>query len=162
VTLGKLADLPEVGSVSIRRAVSGDVNSLVVIEEAAFRSDIVSARSFKRLIASKTADVLIAEDASQVKGYALVLYRAKASVGRIYSIAVDPGSLRMGIGSLLLQAAEQACVHRGMSRVRLEVEEGNLAAISIYRRFGYRPTGRTEKYYESGAHALRFEKWLNR
>jgi ribosomal protein S18 acetylase RimI-like enzyme len=161
VTLGNLADLPEVASVSIRRAVSADVHSLVVIEEAAFRSDMVSARSFKRLIASKTADVLIAEEASHIKGYALVLYRAKASVGRIYSIAVDRGSLRMGIGSLLLQAAEQACAHRGILCVRLEVEEGNLAAISIYRRFGYRLIGRTEQYYESGAHALRFEKLLS-
>jgi ribosomal protein S18 acetylase RimI-like enzyme len=105
---------------------------------------------------------MVAEQAGEVRGYALVLYRAKSSVGRIYSIAVDPNNVRGGIGSRLLRAAEEACADRGMSRVRLEVEESNLAAISMYTRFGYQITGRTERYYENGAAALRLEKYLEK
>jgi ribosomal protein S18 acetylase RimI-like enzyme len=105
---------------------------------------------------------MVAEQAEEIRGYALVLYRAKSSVGRIYSIAVGPNNVRAGIGSRLLAAAEQACINRGMSRIRLEVDEGNLAAISMYQRFGYRCVARTEKYYENGAAALRLEKYLEK
>jgi ribosomal protein S18 acetylase RimI-like enzyme len=152
------ADAQEV--VLVRRAVAADVGVLTALERVAFSSDALSSRSFKNLIGSTTADLMVAEQAGKVRGYALVLYRAKSSVGRIYSIAVDPNNVRGGIGSRLLRAAEQACVDRGMSRVRLEVDESNLAAISMYQRFGYRRVGRTEKYYENGAPALRMERRL--
>src|SRR5437762_9429665 len=42
----------------------------------------------------------------------------------------------------------------------LEVHETNHAAISRYRKSGYREFGRHKKYYEDGGDALRFEKRL--
>lgn len=149
-------------SVVIRRAEVSDIQFLVALENAAFASDLLSKRSFKELIGSMSADVWIAERLGAPLGYAVVLYRAKASIGRVYSIAVDRTSARSGIGSLLLEAAEMACGKRGLSRVRLEVDENNLSAISVYKRFGYQMVGRTEKYYENGAAALRFEKRLTK
>jgi ribosomal protein S18 acetylase RimI-like enzyme len=148
--------------ISIRRAVPADVPALTAVERVAFSSDALSARSFKSLIASATADLMVAEQSAEIRGYALVLYRAKSTVGRVYSIAVDPDKVRAGIGSRLLRAAEEACADQGMSRVRLEVDESNLAAISMYTRFGYQITGRTERYYENGAAALRLEKYLRK
>jgi ribosomal-protein-alanine N-acetyltransferase len=147
-------------SVAIRPATMRDVDFLVALEKMAFSTDLLSRRSFKDLIASRSADVLIAESAGKRLGYAVVLYRANASLGRVYSVAVEPGNLRSGIGSLLLRAAETACQARGLHRVRLEVEEGNVAAISMYTRLGYVLAGRTEGYYENGAPALRLEKHL--
>ena len=44
--------------------------------------------------------------------------------------------------------------------MRLEVHETNHAAISLYRKSGYREFGRHHEYYEDGGHALRFEKRL--
>ena len=65
-----------------------------------------------------------------------------------------------GVGPMLLRAAEEAALIRDCRSIRLEVHETNHAAISRYRKSGYREFGRHEKYYQDGGAALRFEKRL--
>ena len=54
----------------------------------------------------------------------------------------------------------RAALARGCRAIRLEVHETNHAAISRYRKSGYREFGRHRRYYEDGGDALRFEKRL--
>jgi len=65
-----------------------------------------------------------------------------------------------GVGPMLLEAAEEAALARDCKSIRLEVHETNHAAISRYRKSGYREFGRRVGYYEDGGDALRFEKRL--
>jgi hypothetical protein len=81
-------------------------------------------------------------------------------VARLYSIAVAPHMSGRGVGPMLLRAAEDAALARDCRTIRLEVHETNHAAISRYRKSGYREFGKREKYYEDGGTALRFEKRL--
>ena len=146
--------------IQIRPAEPADVNALVDLETQAFASDRLNRRSFAALIKRPSAILLVAADAAQFAGYALVLTRRGSLAARLYSLAVDPALSGRGIGALLLTAAERAAAARGAQVLRLEVRADNPGAIGLYESRGYRCLGRREGYYQDGMDALRFERRL--
>ena len=142
----------------IRMARASDVDDLAAIEAAAFQADRISRRSFRRLVDTDTAAVLVFSQGQVVAGYCAVLFRADSAKARLYSIAAAPGV--QGVGRLLLKAAERAAAGRGRKFLRLEVRQDNPRAIGLYQASGYRCTGQVEGYYADGMTALRFEKSL--
>ena len=147
-------------NILIRPATPADIDDLLEIEERTFASDRIRRRSFRGFLASRSSVLLVAVRHRTLIGYALVLFRAKSSVARLYSIAIVPEAARRGVGIALLAAAERATIARRCTRLRLEVHEKNAAAISRYRKSGYAMFGRYAAYYADGGHALRFEKRL--
>jgi hypothetical protein len=113
-----------------------------------------------RFLKSPTAEVLVAQEGERVAGTAIVLFRARSTVARLYSVAVAPHMGGRGLASRLLAAAEAAALARDCRVIRLEVHQANHAAIARYRKSGYREFGRHRDYYEDGGDALRFEKRL--
>ena len=152
---------PDAQGVAIRAARPQDVPRLVEIEQAAFATDIISARSFRRRMNSPTQALLVATLDGVVHGYALLALRRAVRHARIYSLAVDIGKGR-GLGRRLIEACETLAVARGYRLMRLEVNENNARAIGIYERAGYVRVGRRESYYEDGATALVYEKRLEK
>lgn len=142
----------------IRSASSADLGALIDLENRSFSSDRISRPSLRRLIASSSADVLVATVARSIAGYAVLLYRAGSDLARLYSLAVAPEF--RGLGRELLAAAEAAATRRGCSVLRLEVRADNQRAVNLYRRAAYCPIGEKSGYYSDGATALRFEKQL--
>ena len=146
--------------VHIRKAERADLDALVELEHRVFATDHLSRRSLLHFLRAPTAEVLVAEADGQLAGTAIVLFRPRSSVARLYSIAVSPHMGGRGLGPMLLEAAEAAALRRDCRTIRLEVHETNAAAISRYRKSGYREFGRRARYYEDGGDALRFEKRL--
>jgi ribosomal protein S18 acetylase RimI-like enzyme len=147
--------------ISVRNAERGDIDALIELEHRVFATDRLSRRSLRRFLTSKTADVLVAqEEGSRLAGTAIVLFRPRSLVARLYSIAVAPHMSGRGVAQMLLAAAEAAALQRDCTVIRLEVHHTNHAAISRYRKSGYREFGRHRGYYEDGGDALRFEKRL--
>ncbi|HEY6633191.1 MAG TPA: GNAT family N-acetyltransferase [Rhizobiaceae bacterium] len=144
----------------IRPARASDVDALLAIENAVFPTDRLSGRSFRRLIASPSAAVLVADAGKGVAGYAVLLVRAGSPTARLYSIAAAPGVSGQGVGRALLGAAEREAARRGRRSLRLEVREDNARAIAIYRLAGFEPTGREADYYQDGMAAMRLKKEL--
>jgi ribosomal protein S18 acetylase RimI-like enzyme len=150
----------------VRKAERGDVDALAALEHRVFATDRLSRRSLQRFLKSPTADVLVAQDDSAIAetalvGNAIVLFRPRSVIARLYSIAVAPPLGGRGVGAMLLAAAEAAALARGCRAIRLEVHVTNHAAIARYRKSGYREFTRLRKYYEDGGDALRFEKRLD-
>ncbi|HOM18140.1 MAG TPA: GNAT family N-acetyltransferase [Thermoguttaceae bacterium] len=58
--------------------------------------------------------------------------------GSIQNLGVTPPHRRRGLGAALLAQALQGFQRSGIFRVQLEVTAGNLAAIRLYRRIGFR------------------------
>ena len=148
--------------IRLRPGRRADIDALLALEQAAFATDHLSRRSFRHFLGSPTAALIVAEHGNVVAGYALVLFRPRSLHGRLYSIAVASTSAGRGIGPMLLAAVEKAARRRGCKELRLEVHEQNTAAISRYKKSGYRLFGRHPKYYDDGGDALRFEKPLGR
>ncbi len=144
----------------LRTAKAADLDALLALERAAFRTDHLSRRSFRRFVSSPLAAVIVCERDRWILGYALVLFRSESSVARLYSIAVVREAAGQGIGTLLLTAVERVARRRGCDRLRLEVHEDNAAAISRYRKSGYQQFGMHFDYYDDHGNALRFEKRL--
>jgi ribosomal protein S18 acetylase RimI-like enzyme len=146
----------------VRAATAADIDALISLENMVFATDRLSRRSLRRFVQSPTAALLVAEDAdgSRLAGTAIILFRQRSPLARLYSIAVTPALAGRGIGVLLLAAAEAIAVHRGCTAMQLEVHEANQAAIARYRKSGYHEFGRHAHYYQDGGDALRFRKTL--
>jgi ribosomal protein S18 acetylase RimI-like enzyme len=151
---------PPAPDIRVRKAARDDLDALVELEERVFATDRLSRRSLRRFLASPSAELVVAQLASRLAGTAIVLFRPRALVARLYSIAVAPAMGGRGVAPMLLAAAEAAALARGCRALRLEVHVTNHAAIARYRKSGYREFGRLRKYYEDGGDALRFEKRL--
>lgn len=146
-------------SICLRPGRAGDLEALLALEQKAFITDHLSRRSFRNFMTSPNAVLIVAEEADQLAGYALVLFRPRSAVARLYSIAAAVAG--RGLGPILLNAAEKAAVRRACDTLRLEVHEKNAAAIRRYRKSGYQLFGRRLSYYNDRGNALRFEKRID-
>ncbi|MEX1147348.1 MAG: peptidase C39 family protein, partial [Sphingomonadales bacterium] len=146
---------------AVRPADMEDLDALVALEDAVFDNDRLSRRSFRRLLASPTAQVLVAKDGAALTGYALLLFRNGTAVARLYSIAISPEARGRGVGGGLMAAAEAAAFDHDCLFLRLEVRPDNAAAIKLYEEQGFRRFGRHLDYYVDHADALRYEKRLS-
>src|SRR5262249_23774973 len=144
--------------IRVRKAERGDVDALSELEHRVFATDQLSRPSLRRFLKSPSAEVIVARHGERLAGSAIVLFRPRSVVARLYSIAVAPQMGGRGVGALLLAAAEAAAVARCCRAIRLEVHVTNHAAISRYRKSGYTQFARHRGYYEDGGDALRFEK----
>jgi ribosomal protein S18 acetylase RimI-like enzyme len=73
----------------------------------------------------------------------------------IATIGVLPDFQRRGIASRLLAEVEARLT---VPNIKLTVRQSNSGAIALYRRFGYEPVGRWERYYAGGEAGVVMEK----
>jgi ribosomal protein S18 acetylase RimI-like enzyme len=57
--------------------------------------------------------------------------------GWLYSVAVNPGQRRRGLGSKLIRHAEQALIAIGCTKINLQVRATNAAVVAFYKELGY-------------------------
>ena len=95
-------------------------------------------------------DLLSAE--GQLCGY--ICYWLIAGEMQILNIATAPDWRRQGVADRLLTRVFETCRSAGLASAWLEVREGNLAAISLYRRHGFEVAGGRTGYYRDGENAL--------
>lgn len=86
----------------------------------------------------------------------LLIARQAADEAEILTFGVSPSCRRMGLGRTLLQRAIAVLAAGGAKRLYLEVEDGNEAALALYRGLGAVPVGKRTGYYEHGADASIF------
>lgn len=145
----------------IRRATFDDVLPMVFLEGLSFSTDRISRRSFRHLVAKSHGLTLVDEDQGVVRGYVSVLFNAKTSLARVYSIAVHPDHRGKALGRLLLRAAEEGARAEDRVEMRLEVRADNVPSIKLYESEGYRRFGVCEDYYEDHTEAVRYKKRLS-
>lgn len=64
-------------------------------------------------------------------------YEVSPGAGTLWQLAVLPALQSCGIGTVLVHAAEQRIIARGLHRAELSVEESNPRARALYERLGY-------------------------
>jgi len=114
-----------------------------------------SSLDFARLLGERShaADGLFVGRSAQPSGF--VLSRIVLDEAEILTIAIAPAERGRGHSGRLLDAHLDALSRRGVRQVHLEVEDGNLPALKLYRGRGFRETGRRPGYYlkEDGTRA---------
>jgi [ribosomal protein S18]-alanine N-acetyltransferase len=153
---------PAPASLRVRRAASSDLDDLVALEQRSFNSDRLSRAQYRRHLDSDSAVVLVASANHHLfLGSAVLFFRKRSSVARLYSLATQPEARGKGVGAALLEAAAMTARRRGSRALRLEVRTDNAAAIGLYERHGFRRIGSYAQYYGDGSDAWRYELALD-
>jgi len=95
------------------------------------------------------------DDSGRAPGGFLIARKA-AGEAELLTLAVAPNRRRSGLGKTLLKSAMATLAESGATQLFLEVEEGNEAALQLYRSLGAVPVERRARYYEHGADAAIF------
>jgi [ribosomal protein S18]-alanine N-acetyltransferase len=92
--------------------------------------------------------LVMARDPASGEAIGFSLSRTVADESELLLLAVLPGRHRQGIGSRLLDEFTGRARDQGLSRVHLEVRDGNRAA-QMYRAAGFEAVGRRRNYYRA-------------
>ena len=134
-------------TVIIRKMKVEDVPSVTEIDrisftmpwpEHAFRYEVTDNRVARCFVAQAENDQIVAAIVSW-----LILDEL-----HIATIATHPDFRRQGIAASLLAESFREAAAAGVHRAFLEVRAGNDAAQAMYRKFGFKNSGRRPKYYK--------------
>lgn len=141
----------------VARAGPYDPVSMAAIHRSCFARPWDEA-AMARFVASPNTLCLVGsavESSGGVLG-GLLIARKAADEAEILTICVAPACRNIGLGRALLEAALRELREAGARQLFLEVEQGNEAALKLYRALGAVPVGKRERYYEHGADAAIF------
>jgi len=94
-----------------------------------------------------TSQVHVCEVSGEV--LAVLQWRQVGPQGEIFDLAVDSAHRRQGLASLLLDSVLDLAKSGGAKEIFLEVRESNVAALSLYKKYGFSVTGRRSNYYRN-------------
>jgi len=109
---------------------------------------------------AKEDDVKEADAESRILGFIVAENRRRT--GHIITIDVVEKARRSGVGSALMQAAEEKLLRAGATSVALETPVNNAAAIRFYKSEGYYVEKTVAAYYSNQMDALVMSKALAR
>jgi ribosomal-protein-alanine acetyltransferase len=138
-----------------------DLDALIALERAAFKTEPLSRRSLRHFLASARVTFVVAEDDGNLAGYVLVRYPSR-TLARVYSIAVNPNLQGQGLGQCLLAVVDEKAKRHHCRAIRLEVRKNDARAITFYEKWGYHPFGKRRCYYDGRVDALLLEKPLGK
>jgi ribosomal-protein-alanine N-acetyltransferase len=121
------------------------VRSVLRIESQVYPRPWTASLFMSELALRSSRAYFVALADREVIGYAGLM--AAPDEGHVTTIAVDPRAQGSQIGTHLMLTLTRAALARGMCAMTLEVRMGNLAAQSLYRKFGYVPVGVRPRYY---------------
>lgn len=127
---------------------SSDLDSVIQVMNSAFDERFGEAwtRSQCAGILPMPGVKLVVARFGDGRSVGFALYRTIAGEAELLLLAVSPEFRRRGIGRMLLDQFLDHARDRGVTRVHLEVREGNPAVI-MYRSAGFGLAGRRPKYY---------------
>jgi ribosomal protein S18 acetylase RimI-like enzyme len=146
--------------VIVRNAIAADVDVMAAIRVDSWRAtyaglvpasilarmDVGRNGAFfaRRVAETGPAETLVAEVDDEVVGYALVAPahdEDAVGFGEVEAIYISPNLVRMGVGSVLMEAAMTRFRAAGCSAVVLWVLTDNAPARRFYEHLGYLPDG---------------------
>lgn len=137
---------------------SRDIDAVMAVMDAAFGDRFGEAWTRSQLggiLPMAGVALILARQgvAGEIIGFSLC--RTVAEESELLLIAVAPSHHRRGIGGMLLDDFLDRARNDRVTRVHLEVREGN-SAVTLYQRAGFAPVGRRRNYYH-GADGGRFD-----
>ena len=126
-----------------------DLNRVIELERKCFDEyNAYSSKQLRYLIKSANSCCLAELNNDCIRGFIIVLYKNGSGVAGIETLNVDPMFRGNGIGKKLLIAAEEDMYLKAIRKIRLEVSAGNIPAIRLYEKSGFRKTAILKNYYK--------------
>lgn len=113
--------------------------------EKAYRITVSSTDVFRERLKDPDKRVFVAQVKDEIVGTATI----DISKNSIYlqNMAVRSRIQRRGIGIAILETIERYAQEHGIKKIILECYEPLAKAIKLYRKFGFKRTGKTRSYY---------------
>ena len=156
------AVLTRVGEYSIRRCERSDIAAVININTKTL-PEHYSDYFYYEILDEFPETFLVAELGDAVVGYIMCrieygfsnLKRLGLSrKGHVVSVAVLETHRSKGLGSKLIQAAQDEMTQKSAKECYLEVRVSNQGAIGLYEKLGYKVTGRLDAYYRDSEPAF--------
>jgi [ribosomal protein S18]-alanine N-acetyltransferase len=150
--------------ITLRDVRDGEFQLLWQLDQECFPRGIAySQRELRQYMDAPATFTIVAEanatKAPAIAGF-LVGQRHKRGLGHVVTIDVNPRFRREGVGTLLMQAAEQRLHSEGCHAIFLETAVDNSSAISFYKRLGYSILRTLPRYYMGDLDAFLMGKSL--
>jgi len=132
---------------NIRSAEIHDIEGLKELEKACFDEHI--RENFEFVLKSKNHIIYVCEKiengVKNIVGYAGVSISYEQ--GDILSVCVHRDYRKRSIAFVLMDTILEFAKDKGVQDVFLEVEEGNVAAINLYKKLGFNQISERKNYY---------------
>ncbi len=130
--------------ITIKELTEKDIAEIAELDKICF-SVPWSYNSFLAELQNPIARYLVAKVGGHCIGYCgfWVAY----DCGDITNIAVHPDYRRRGIGSMLVSSMLSLARREGLASMNLEVRKSNIAAQSLYSKYGFEIAGTRKGYY---------------
>lgn len=137
--------------IKIRPWQEGDIEKITAAEQVCF-TDPWKKEDFLSALTLPVYCGLVMEEGEKLLGYACGI--SVCDEGEVANIAILPSERGKGLGNKLLLALLENLKARGAEKCFLEVRVSNLAAISLYEKFGFEKIGVRKRYYPDGEDAF--------
>ena len=136
-------------SVKIEPMSEEDLDDVVEIQNECFghqnKSDFLNCISRAEVYSY----FVLKDQKSKVLGYYGIMHIS--GDGELLTIAVKKDSRGKGYGEMMMRSAILQAGLKGSEKLFLEVDETNGPAIGLYKKFGFSPISKREKYYGENA-----------
>jgi [ribosomal protein S18]-alanine N-acetyltransferase len=151
-------------AITLRDFRAGEFQLLWQLDQQCFPRGIAyTQRELKHYMEAPGTFTIVAEadgrEAPDIAGF-LVGQRHKRGLGHVVTIDVNPEFRREGVGTVMMQAAEQRLRSEGCHSIFLETAVDNETAISFYKRRGYTVLRTLPGYYMGDLDAFLMGKSL--
>lgn len=128
----------------VEKVKAADLLNIAELEQEMF-SDPWSRKGLEETFRQPHAEIFGIWKEDVLAGYVILYYIMDE--GEIARIAVKDCFRRQGAACRMLHTVEEFCRESGVGRLLLEVRENNIAAVSFYKKYGFKQDGIRKKFY---------------
>lgn len=144
----------------LRPGTPEDVEACWQLDQVCFPPGIAFSREIMAELFVTAAVKLIAAGPDGMAGFVVADHQAGDSEGLIVTLDIEPQWRRQGIGTALLEAAQDKLLAHGAELVFLHVAVNNREAGALYKKLGYIMIQRLRGYYGPRNDALLLARFL--
>ncbi|WP_413199487.1 ribosomal protein S18-alanine N-acetyltransferase [Nostoc piscinale] len=132
----------------LRSLTTDDLSTILELDQTCF-GGLWTLAGYQRELESPNSELLgLFAPLSSIKLLGMGCFWSIVDEAHITILAIHPQYHRQGLGQALLYALLKTACDRGLERATLEVRASNIAAISLYEKFGFKTAGRRRRYYK--------------
>ncbi|MBQ3408037.1 MAG: ribosomal protein S18-alanine N-acetyltransferase [Clostridia bacterium] len=112
----------------------------------------------KQEFSNKNTTYVVAKEQNKIVGFAGFL--TIIDEANIMNIVTKKDKRKLGIGTLLLENLIKQAKEKNLTSITLEVNEKNIPAINLYKKFQFKQVGIRKKYYSGNDSAILMTLYL--
>ncbi len=139
-------EIPELNNLKIRPLREGDLIDVEVLERQIF-PDPWPPSAFREVLDNEEINGLVGKMDGQIAAYAI--YTIGCGESRLANLAVAPDFRRKSIAKILLSNILKIVKEADCEYIFLDVRPSNVAAINLYKKFGFTELYTKPNYYNT-------------